>query len=190
MSQNHLSHRERWSAVKYGSRRGMLTTVQHQLYGLFGSYRQYKAIRWADVNRLVFVCKGNICRSAYAEVLARQAGLEAISFGLQTVDNAPANKDAIRIASELDIDLKQHLTTTVTNVELKPGDLLVAMEPWQLKELTGLFADRYQYTLLGLWIKPELPHLQDPYAMSDAYFKTCFQHIRRAINTLSGKIKQ
>ena len=35
----------------------------------------------AKVRRLVFVCHGNICRSAYADVLARRAGMNVASFG-------------------------------------------------------------------------------------------------------------
>jgi protein-tyrosine phosphatase len=38
----------------------------------------------ARVRRLVFVCHGNICRSAYAHVLARRAGARVASFGLST----------------------------------------------------------------------------------------------------------
>ncbi len=188
MSQTNMSNNKRWSARNFGSRRGLLETVRHQLYYLTGRYRAYKKIDWSTVNRLVFVCKGNICRSAYAEEFARIKGIDSISFGLETVDNANANEKAIQIAQRQGINLTPHKTTTVASVELKQTDLLIAMEPWQLKALEDIFSKKYQCTLLGLWTKPVLPHIQDPYGMPDSYFDICFTRIRSGITTLAGNI--
>lgn len=174
----------RWSAKCFGSRRGLLVTLWHQLMFCAGRYRRYKRIDWHKVERLVFVCKGNICRSAYAEALARQAACPTASFGLDTVDGAPANVTACEIARQRQQDLQAHRTTTLEQAEVKPGDLLIAMEPWQADRLAERFYPHCQVSLLGLWMQPVRPHLQDPYGLPEAYFIHCFGKIESAVSCL------
>lgn len=38
-----------------------------------------------------------------------------------------------------------------------------------------------QIGLLGLWCRPRLALLYDPYGMSEEYFVTCFDRIHRAV---------
>lgn len=60
----------------------------------------------AQVRRLVFVCQGNICRSAFADVVARRAGLRSASFGLSTTTGRAAHDPAIAAARALGHDLE------------------------------------------------------------------------------------
>ena len=180
---------EHWIKQKYGSRRGLVRTLWHQLLYITGRYRNYRNIDWNTVERLVFVCKGNICRSAFAEYVARKHGIQAISLGLDTIENAPANIDAQKAAKELGYDLSQHKTTPVMYVILKKTDLLVAMEPWQADFLTKHLCRNHQCTLLGLWNQPALPHIQDPYGASSLYFERCFTLIQQGVRELVGELK-
>ncbi len=184
-----MTDKESWLTKNHGSRSGFLKAQVYRLFYLSGVYNKYKTIDWANVSRLVFVCKGNICRSAYAEELARTLGIEAISFGLDTVDGAPANDRAVKTALSCGSDLQAHKTTCLQSVELKSGDLLVAMEPWQCKKLTEVYGGKYPCTLLGLWLRPVLPYIHDPYGMRPAYFKQCFVRIRRAVQFMAGKLQ-
>ncbi len=179
---------ENWMKRQYGSRRGFVKTLWYQLLNLTGRYRQYKNINWDSVDRLVFVCKGNICRSAFAEKVARELGIKAISCGLDTIENAPANIDAQKAAKELGYDLSKHKTIPVMYVMLKKTDLLVVMELWQAKFLTKHLCRHYQCTLLGLWNKTALPHIQDPYGATNDYFERCFKIIQQSVGVLIDKM--
>ncbi len=181
-----------WVARRYGSRRGIIETYRHNLLFHLGAYRRYRAVDWASVERLVFICKGNICRSAFAEAVARPLGMpydiKEISCGLDTVEGAPANEIAILTAKKFSVDLSDHKTTPITKLKLNAKtDLLIAMEPGQLEKLQLLFDDKYQYTLLGLWLKPALPYLHDPYGSSPAYFQKCFVSIESAVQAIIRK---
>lgn len=142
----------------------------------------------APVDRIVFVCQGNICRSAFAEGLARDMGLPVASFGLATTTGVPADPAAARAALALGLDLDRHRTTARADFGVRPGDLLLAMETRQLRriaadaELAPLRRD-----LLGSWARPPVPHLHDPFQLSDAYFLTCFRRIQSAVETLAAE---
>ena len=139
----------------------------------------------ATVTRLVFVCQGNICRSAFADVAARANGLNAASFGLSTDSGKPAHSPAIMAAAVLGIDLGNHRTTRAEDFNTQPGDLLLAMETRQLRRLA---ADprlgQVPRVLLGRYIRPAVPHLHDPFGLSDAYMLTCLSRIAASIPRL------
>src|SRR5215469_15602974 len=73
----------------YGGRRGYVFHLAARAMGALGAYRRLGALDWGTVTRLVFVCKGNICRSPYAAARAQQLAVEATSFGLDAIEGAP-----------------------------------------------------------------------------------------------------
>ncbi len=180
----------RWLAKRYGSRRGFIRTYWHRLLYFLGRYNKYRHVDWQSVDRLVFICKGNICRSAYAEAVARSLGLHAISCGIDTIEDAPANKSAILEAKNRGFNLGEHKTTPIMYLALKKSDLLIVMEPWQCEFVSRNLQRKHQCTLLGLWGQPVLPHIQDPYGSSFSYFKKCFTYIDNCVNELNKKIKK
>lgn len=139
----------------------------------------------AEVRRLVFVCQGNICRSAFADVVARRAGLHAASFGLSTTTGRPAHEPAIVAARALGHDLSNHKAVDLADYQPLPGDLLLAME---VRQMHRLAADpkvgKVPRLLLGRWTRPMLPHLHDPYMLDDRYMATCLKRIDRAVAAL------
>lgn len=138
-----------------------------------------------EVQRLVFVCHGNICRSAFADVVARKAGLNVASFGLSTSADKPAHPPAVAVAARLGHDMAGHRTRRVEDYEPLAGDLLLGMEVRHLQKMAH--SERIAAvprSLLGLWASPETPHLHDPYELDPAYMETCLRRIETTIPTL------
>lgn len=179
-----------WLSDNYGSRRGFVRTFWYRLRYLLGGYRAHRKVDWDSVERLVFVCKGNICRSAFAEALANKQGVESASCGLETRIGVLADERAIQAATLRGFDLKTHRTTPIQELRLKKNDLFVAMEPWQAEQLKEMYGKEYGCTLLGLWGRPASPHIQDPYGKSDIYFNHCFKYIETSVHEILGKISQ
>ncbi|MDJ0806102.1 MAG: phosphotyrosine protein phosphatase [Gammaproteobacteria bacterium] len=189
-SNTETQHKRNWIERNYSTRRGFARTLWHQSIYYFGGYRDYLNIDWGSVKRLVFICKGNICRSAYSEAFAKALKIESISCGLDTIERAPANPDAIRIAMRRGISLTEHKTQPIMYLTLCKTDLLVVMEPWQALFLKQNLVREHQITLLGLWSKPIRPHIQDPFGASAEYFELCFNHIEDYVKKIANKIKQ
>lgn len=179
-----------WISGHYGSRLGFIRTIFYRTRYLLGGYRDYRRIDWGSADRLVFVCKGNICRSAYAEAVARSLGIESASCGIDTRNGLPANENAIREAARRGIDLKEHKTTPVTSLFLRDNDILIAMEPCHAEYLNREFGNEQRYSLLGLWGQPANPHIQDPYGASAEYFSNCFTYIEKSVNEIARKISE
>jgi protein-tyrosine phosphatase len=162
----------------YGGKRGYLEHVRSRALYAFGAYRSARNIEWATVKRLVFVCKGNICRSPYASARARLLGIPSASFGLDTVQGAPADPAAWRAARSRAVDLSAHRSARRESCHITDDDLLVVFEPSQLAEIRRGRAGRLpRVTLLGIWAPPVRPHIQDPYGRGDRYFERCFSII-------------
>ena len=180
----------RWFAERYGSRKGFVLTWWYRLLCSVGGYRRYHQVDWGSVRRLVFVCKGNVCRSAYAEVVARADGMAAVSCGIEAGTDVPAYDGAVMAAAVRGFDLGEHRTTPLRDLQVCSGDLLVAMEPWQVAYLQKLHDQTAGCTLLGLWgIRPS-PHIHDPYGAVPEYFAKCFNELEDAVHEIDRKIAQ
>ena len=178
-------------AKKYGCKRGYLRHRVYRSVQLAGGLRQFGKVDWRLVRRLVFVCHGNICRSAYAEARARALGIAAVSFGLEASGSSPANPVAVKIGRACGIDLSGHRSHKAEQVEMTAEDLLVGMEPVQSRLLRQFArSSGAQVTLLGLWSAPPRPHLEDPYGLSEEYFTTCFAVIDSAVESMAGRISE
>jgi protein-tyrosine phosphatase len=138
------------------------------------------------VDRFVFVCTGNICRSPYAERRGGCGGISAISIALRGETGRPPTPSPARRRCGPAPTLAITAPPAADAAELRPGDLLVAMEPWQARMLAARFPG-HQITLLGLWTTPRRPHLHDPYTLSPAYFRTCFRLIDTGVAALLAR---
>jgi protein-tyrosine phosphatase len=170
--------------ARFGTLRGLvrlMLSYPQLVLGLSAS----RAADPVQVRRLVFVCQGNICRSAFADVVARRAGLRTASFGLSTTTGRAAHDPAIAAADALGHDLSQHRAIDLADYVPQAGDLLLAMEVRQLHRLAKDPRLRHlPRLLLGRWTRPMLPHLHDPYGLDDRYMATCLHRIEQAVARL------
>lgn len=173
----------------YGSKHGLLRYVTYEIFRMLGAYRTFEKIDFTKVQRLVFVCQGNICRSPLAEVIARKKNIPSLSFGLDTRGNDPADPRAIAWALSNGYDLSQHITMRVDQYQPQAGDLLVGMEPRHINDLVRRFAQApVQITLAGLWLPMPLTYLHDPYNTDAQYFDRCEKLVMAAVLQLEKKL--
>jgi low molecular weight protein-tyrosine phosphatase len=175
---------------RFGGRRAYVTHLAARALGLVGAYGPLLDVDWPVIDRLVFVCKGNICRSPYAEARARSLGLEAVSFGLEASGGAPADPNAVRNAARRRIDLSAHRSARVDPARLRPGDLVLLFEPRQVAQFRESYgAGVPALSLAGLWARPRRPYLCDPYGRSDVCFQDCFAVIDASIAAFAAYLK-
>jgi protein-tyrosine phosphatase len=140
--------------------------------------------------RIIFVCTGNICRSPYAEFVARRHGLQAISCGTHTRGGLPADRTATEEARQRGVDMQSHLTTRWEDVELRAGDLIIAM---QLRHALVVRprARRHgsRVVMLNSLLLPEFAVIWDPYGRPQQAFSEAFDLIDCGVERLAARLR-
>jgi protein-tyrosine phosphatase len=173
-----------WIATQFGTLRGAARLTLS--YGQVAAGVTPRKIEWTKIDRLVFVCRGNICRSAFADIVAHEQRLPSASFGLSTTTGLTADSRAMQTAMGLHVDMSRHTATNLSEFVGASGDLLLAMEVSQVHWLRRLSQfDGNSVTLLGNYANPIMPHLHDPVGLTPAYMETCLRRIRGAVATVA-----
>ncbi len=176
---------------RFGTWRGLVRLCLAWSELAAGRLRPFDQPALARVERLVWVCAGNVCRSPYAHQLARELRVPSASFGLSTVTGQAACADAIAAAARVGADLTAHRATAWEDFSPRETDLYVVMEIRQARELRRRLGDcPAPITLLGLWGRPRRPHIHDPMTLSPAYFDTCLRVIERSVSGLVQSWRQ
>lgn len=135
---------------------------------------------------VLIICTGNICRSPYAEAKLKQLlpQIKIASAGLATevsrLQNKPADRLAIKIAEEFDVDLSTHKANQITQELVEEYDIILAMEPGQIEILCDYFPSaEYKTFLFGHWINVKC--IDDPYRQGRHAFLYAFTTINKAV---------
>jgi protein-tyrosine phosphatase len=179
-----------WIDSRYGTWRGLVRALLAHAELAAGRLRPFALQRPDTVRRLVFVCHGNICRSAFAHHEALRYGLNVASLGLSTSTGGRSPVPAVASAARAGIDLEVHRATSWPDFKVRSGDLFLVMEVRQAHEVRRRLGKRddVQVCLLGMWCKPVMPHLHDPYTLGDRYFDRCFERVKQAVRKLSADL--
>lgn len=171
-------------AVNHGTWRGWVRHLLALADLQVGRLSPFLAADVTTAQRLVFVCLGNINRSAFACAVARQLGESAISIGLSTTKGIAATPAAIKQARYHGIDLSPHQATTIDDYLYCEGDILLVMEVRHAFALRERGVPPAAISFLGSWGAPGRIHLHDPHTLSDDYFATCFALVESAVRRL------
>lgn len=143
---------------------------------------------------VVIVCKGNICRSAFAEFALKRLlygkCVSVSSFGLDAVDGTPPPPETVRIAKEWGLDLSNHHAKSRHGSQIDSADVVIVMELAQYKRLLELFPQKRKNLFLLKQFAPFpdnlLCNVDDPFGRGEATFRRCFGQIYRALQKFSA----
>lgn len=176
-------------AISHGTVRGWVRHLLAQLEYLGGRLDPFVRLDPQRTRRLVFVCWGNINRSAFAAEVARRHGAHAVSIGLSTTTGKPAYPMAVSAARELGHDLRAHTATALGDYRYEEGDVLVVMEVRHARRVRARDLLQAPVLLLGHWTFPRRIHLHDPYTLSPDYFRSCFSLIESGCARLVHQLR-
>lgn len=175
---------------RFGTFRGLVRATLGYAELASGRLVQFRLRDPQSVQRVVFVCHGNICRSAYAHMVAKRLGMHVASLGLSTSTGNGSPPPARASAHRLGVDMDHHKATSWNDFIVYPGDLFLVMEVRQAHEMRRRLGKRddVSVALLGMWGQPVMPHLHDPYSLCAPYFDTCFRRVERAVERLAAAL--
>lgn len=158
-----------------------------------------------EVKNIIFICKGNICRSAFAHYLAMKdlnifqlnGDLNIDSAGIEAINGNNSPSNAIQAAKNYDIDLADHRAKKITVEMAGSADMLIAMEPGQVSQIKKCYPDRFRNIFLlaefeRKWNKSykgwNKYHIEDPYGGDNGKFIMCFERIKACLHGLMSNI--
>lgn len=138
---------------------------------------------------VLFVCKGNICRSPFAQRFARgmDPGRVFASAGYYPKEGRPAPDTAVAAAREWSLDLSDHRSRRVTDSMLRDADLVLVFDGHNMAELRRRYPGaRGKLRFIGaLGIEGDL-EVPDPYGGDDAAFRGCYARLARLLRDALG----
>lgn len=182
----------------------IITSYIHRIATMLGEksflWRQKRAWRRGDVARsitsassILFMCYGNINRSALADVLLRSyaedSGLSVTSAGFHEEVGRPADPAMIDVANTYGIDLNSSRSTIVSGELLRSSDVIFVMEKSHADTLLSLDeACLNKVWLLGAhWGNSGFgPEIEDPNGRSREGYEFCYRRISEGIDHIKS----
>lgn len=147
---------------------------------------------------IIFVCKGNICRSAFAEYYMKSIaeGLEVKigSYGLDVDQGKHPPREAINTAATFGIDISKHISQKLYKVDVENADLIIPMEYGQYQRLVELYPEKKFFVKL---LKKYAPfpysvfcNIDDPFGCEQDEFIKSFNLIHKSIEGLCQELER
>jgi protein-tyrosine phosphatase len=152
------------------------------------------------VKSVLFICKGNICRSPFAEYKAKDIAelyglnkLNIASAGLRVNKPESPPKIAIKAARKFDVKIHAHISSGLTLKMIEEYDLIIVVEATQLRMLRKKFPKyRHKYFLLTSFEKDntivskgyDTYNIKDPYGKTLDIFTACYKRIEPILKNL------
>ncbi len=140
------------------------------------------------IRKVLFVCYGNICRSAFAQraVATHWPTMQADSAGFHAKVNRPSPAHVVQTASDLGVDLHDWASQGLRAEQIERSDLIVVMD----KDNWRLLANRFpqalgKTTLLGLFEPCGEMEIPDPYNLDPDKTRLVLASILRATEALA-----
>jgi protein-tyrosine-phosphatase len=146
--------------------------------------------------KIMFICTGNICRSAMAHWLMKKKlqekninNIDVYSSGIYAENGDTSTDEAIEVMEEYGVDLKQHRATLTTNSNIKEMDLILCMTTSHKQNLIQMYPNLTNkiYTLKEYVGMDEI-NIQDPWGYGIATYRYCAAEIDTCLNKLIDKL--
>jgi protein-tyrosine-phosphatase/predicted ATP-grasp superfamily ATP-dependent carboligase len=153
------------------------------------------AAKLAQADSVLFICYGNINRSALADVMVRayaqDAGVEVCSAGFHSEENRPADPVMVEIAAGSGVDLEASRSRLVSRAMLDDSDIIFVMEKTHYDRLLSMDPGLVDKVfLLGAHPAETVygAEIDDPFGMSREAYLACYERITQAIDHIKGVI--
>lgn len=137
---------------------------------------------------ILFVCKGNICRSPFAELYARHhapAGIMVCSSGSYPTANRPSPEAAILAASEHGIDLTRHRSRVLDEAQGAQADIILTFDRHNFEEVRLAYPQvRDRVFPLGALTDGGELDIPDPFGGDAEQFRKVYATIAEAVAAL------
>jgi len=142
------------------------------------------------------VCKGNVCRSPFAEYYLKsridRRAIRIDSCGIDVNQGGSPPDDAVRAALGYGIDLQQSVSKSIKNIDISAFNAILVFD---MSTLSLILRDYPQvahkaFLLRKLSTVPQnmFCNIDDPYGQGLKEFKRCYENIIQAVDSLVCRV--
>jgi protein-tyrosine-phosphatase len=149
-----------------------------------GSLRKRAAQALIGARHVLFVCKGNICRSPFAERALRASGFagSCASAGFLPVAGRLSPAAAIEAAAGFGVDLRRSRSCVIDNALIEAADVIFLFDREQRAALAATYPEALDKThFLGALDGGGPVEIADPYGHGVRTFELVYGRIRRIV---------
>lgn len=151
--------------------------------------------------KIMFVCTGNICRSAmagaYMKYKLKKLNLEDNVFvetsGIEAIDGDVATDFAKKAIAEYGADLNKHKARNISEFNLTEYDVIIVMTQEHMRVLNDIMPNiSEKIRLLKSYMrnnKEGYLNIDDPWGLSLEVYKNCAKEIVQCVDDLITELK-
>ena len=154
--------------------------------------------------KIMFICTGNICRSAMAEWLLKQKikdekieGIEVYSCGIYAQDGDIPTYEAKRVMQEeYGIDISGHRATNIKNAKIKEMDLILCATASHKMAVIEMYPKlKNKVYTMKEYVKYNRKYhdkidIKDPWGYDIETYRSCVAEIEECVNGILEKCKE
>lgn len=151
----------------------------------------------SQANSILFLCYGNINRSALADAMVRgyaeDSGISVASAGFHWESGRPADPVMVDVAGQFGVDMGTIRSTCVSEQQLQDSDIIFVMEKAHYDRLHALDASIAEKVyLLGAHRNSAgwAAEIADPYGRTRSNYLHCYDRIAEAADNIKAVIAQ
>ena len=147
--------------------------------------------------KIMFICTGNICRSAMAHIMfekkakEKNKNIEVYSSGIECISGWVSTDEAIEIMKEYGLDLTKHRSTSIYDSNIKEMDLVLCATRTHKGAVIYLYPELKDkiYTMKEYagYDKTDLD-IQDPWGYGIDVYRKCAKEIDTCLDRIIDRI--
>lgn len=148
--------------------------------------------------KIMFICTGNICRSAMAHWLMKKKlkennlpNIDVYSSGIFAMPGDISTEEAINVMEEYGVNLKQHRATLTRDSNIQEMDIILCMTNSHKHTLIQMYPnlkDKIMTLKEYVDITKDGVEIKDPWGYDIATYRFCAAEIDRCLEELIKKI--
>lgn len=150
--------------------------------------------------KIMFICTGNICRSAMAHKLMEKKlqdigkkDIEVYSCGIFAEDGDGSTYNAIEAMKEYNVDLTKHRATNIRNSEIKEMDLILCATQSHKFTVIQMYPElKNKVYTMKEYIQDEKSNedidIRDPWGYDIEIYRFCAAEIDKCLDKLIEKL--